>query len=145
MKKLFAGIILAVAAIAALASPRPSEIEDALAAHDYQSAKAMTQEVLREHPNSARAHLFEAFVLLKADNNRAGAAEELKTARLMDRDGKVTNSSLFGRTVAELDAAPTQRYVPRNPAVHVNADTYVVPVEQGPSALMKVLKFLFYT
>lgn len=144
MKKLFAGLILAVASLAALASPRPSEIENALAAHDYQSAKSMTQEVLREHPNSARAHLLNAYILLHADHDKSGAAAELKNARLLDNNHTVATSALFGRTAAELE---TSAPVPKSYSVPARS-TYVAPAPYvapaGESALVKLLKFLFW-
>jgi uncharacterized membrane protein YgcG len=145
MKKLFAGIILSLATVVAFAMPRPSDIENALAARDYQSAKSMTQEVLRERPDSAKAHLFNAYVLLKADNDRGAAAAELKTARLLDTNHKVQDSALFGRTVAELErAVPVQRVAPKpSYASQPVATTYVETV--GDSALVKLLKFLFWT
>lgn len=135
MKKLIATIVLSLAAVAAMAMPRPSDIENALAAHDYQSAKSMTQEVLRERPDSAKAHLFNAYVLLKADNDRNGAAAELRTARMLDKNHNVQDSALFGRTAAELErAAPVRAYAPQA--------TYVEPT--GDSGLVKFFRFLLW-
>lgn len=154
MKKLFAGIILSLAAFAAMAMPRPSDIENALAARDYQSAKSMTQEVLRAKPDSAKAHLFNAYVLLKADNNVGAAREELRLARMLDKDHKVQNSALFGRTAAELERV--QELAQRNRAVKprpaytapVVAPTYdAVPVAHpapNSSGFWTFIKFLFW-
>jgi hypothetical protein len=146
MKKIFAGIILSLATVAALAMPQPRDIEDALAARDYQSAKSMTQEVLRERPDSAKAHLFNAYVLLKADNNRDGAAAELKTARMLDKNHKVQDSALFGRTVAELERAPNpvQRLAPSQRRYEPVPVTYTEVKPAGGSGIMAVLKFLFW-
>lgn len=149
MKKLFAGIILSLAAVAAMAMPRPSEIENALAAHDYQSAKSMTQEVLRERPDSAKAHLFNAYILAK-EGNTVAASEELKNVNRLDRSNDpgraVHNSALYGRTVAELERAPAQRVAPKpsySAPTYVPSTTYVTtPV--GESALWKVIKWMFW-
>lgn len=134
MKKYLAILILAVASAAAFATPSPSQIESALAAHDYQSAKSMTEEVLRDKPESAKAHLFNAYVLLHT-GNKAGANEELKTARRLDRSGGVANSALFGRTVAELEAptAPQKAYMaPVSYAARTPVTTYQAPVQTSP-------------
>jgi hypothetical protein len=148
MKKFFAGIILSLATVAALAMPRPSDIENALAAHDYQSAKSMTQEVLRERPDSARAHLLNAAVLLEGDHNREGAAAELKTARLLDKEPRnVSNSSLFGRIAAELErapASPVQRYAPSQRRYEPATAMYTEVKPAGGSGIMAVLKFMFW-
>jgi hypothetical protein len=53
MKKWLLGAALAVISAVAFALPSPHQIEDALASHDYDTAKSMTQEVLRERPDSA--------------------------------------------------------------------------------------------
>lgn len=116
MKKLFAAVLMSLVASVAFAMPAPSQIEAALAAHDYQAASSMTQEVLREKPNSAKAHLFNAYILLK-QGNKVAANEELNNVRRLDTEprdpGGVKGSALFGRTVAELEAAtpaPAPRY-----------------------------------
>ena len=145
MKKLFVGIILSLAAFAAMAMPRPSDIENALAARDYHSAKSMTQEVLRERPDSAKAHLFNAYVLLKADNNVAAAREELKLARQLDKNHSVQNSALFGRTTAELERAVPQRATPVK-TYSAPVTTYAQPtyVPYQESALAKFLRFMLW-
>lgn len=146
MKKIFAGIILSLATVAALAMPQPRDIEDALVARDYQSAKSMTQEVLRERPDSARAHLFNAYVLLKADNNREGASAELKTARMLDKNHKVQDSALFGRVTAELERAPNpvQRMSPSQRRYEPATVTYTEVKPAGGSGIMAVLKWMFW-
>lgn len=127
MKKLF--LILMLSASMAFAMPAPSQIESALAAHDYQSAKSMTQEVLREKPDSAKAHLFNAYVILKTTNNKLAASEELNTASRLDKNGSVKNSALFGRTVAEIEASPVARMAPTT-RQSVQAYTYPAVVQQ---------------
>jgi hypothetical protein len=104
MKKWLLGAALAVISAVAFALPSPHQIEDALASHDYDTAKSMTQEVLRERPDSAKAHLFDAFLLEHVDGNLAAASQELQNVQNLDQRGDVKNSALFGKTVAEIDA-----------------------------------------
>jgi hypothetical protein len=105
MKKIITWLILSIICTAAFAFPRPSQIEDALAAKNYAEARGMVAEVLREKPESARAHLLNAYLLVHADHNRAAANTELQTAASLDKRGDVKSSPLFGRVVAEIDAA----------------------------------------
>lgn len=104
MKRLFAAITLALAAAAAFALPAPAQIEDALATQHYADARSMINEVLRERPDSARAHLLNSYVLVHVDHNRAAANAELETAKGLDKRGDVKSSPLFGRVVAEIGA-----------------------------------------
>jgi hypothetical protein len=104
VKKYLLGLVMMLITAIAFALPSPHQIEDALAAHDYDTAKSMTQEVLRERPDSARAHLLDAFILEHVDGNISAANVELQSASNLDKNGDVKNSSLFGRTVAEIDA-----------------------------------------
>jgi hypothetical protein len=135
MKKYFAAALLGVAACVAWASSPPSAVEAALAANDFLSARSMTQEALREHPESARVHLFNAYILAAADKDKAGAARELATARSLDLSGKVSGSPLFGRTAAVIEglsvrpAVKQPAYVPaQNP---VATYTPVEPVKES--------------
>ena len=126
MKRLFiAGLVLASAV--AWAIPNPKQIESALAAHDYTSAKQMVAEVLSEQPASARAHLLNAYILVHADHNPAAAAAEVKLAKNLDKRGDVKNSSLFGRTVTEIDMARVPPAPVPIPAPAVVAQQYVPP------------------
>jgi hypothetical protein len=111
MKRLFASIVFAVASIAAWAMPSPRDIEGAIQAQNYSSAKAMVQEVLSANPSSARAHLLNAYILVHADHNPGAAAAELSTALRLDMKGDVKNSALFGKTAAEIQA-PVPQYRP---------------------------------
>jgi hypothetical protein len=111
MKKLLFGFILTLASALAFALPSPRQIEDALAAQKYADAKSMVQEVLREKPKSARAHLLNAFLLIHVDHNKTAANAELQTAAGLDLDGDVKRSPLFGRVVAEIDMQPVAKPV----------------------------------
>lgn len=111
MRKLLTGCVLLIISAFAFALPSPHQIEDALAARDYVSARTMVQEVLSERPDSARAHLMNAYLLEHVDHNLGAARAELQTASGLDRRGDVKGSALFGRVVAEMDAQPVQRAV----------------------------------
>ncbi len=71
----------------------------------------MVSEVLREKPDSAKAHLFNAYLLAHVDHSKVAANEELNNVVRLDHKGDVKSSALFGRTVAELDA-PTAKVAP---------------------------------
>lgn len=101
MKKTIVALLMSLATAAAFALPSPKAIEHALEAHDYASASSMTQEVLREKPNSAKAHLYNAYILLK-QGQPAAANEELNNVNRLG-DNAVKGSALYGRTVAELE------------------------------------------
>src|SRR5438874_5935800 len=124
MKKFLAALALSLASVAAFALPSPQMIEGALQRHDIASAQAMTQEVLAAKPQSARAHLLNAYVLVE-QGDKAGAAVELQNVNQLDeRDPghTVRNSALYGRTVAELQApvaAPVQQMVATQPVAVV--------------------------
>lgn len=132
MKKWLLGAALAVISAVAFALPSPHQIEDALAAHDYNTARSMTQEVLRERPDSAKAHLFDAYLLEHVDGNLSAASQELENVQNLDQRGDVKNSSLFGKTVAEIDAkSQVVRQATQAPQVQVQAvspvTSYVAP------------------
>lgn len=103
MKKIIAIMMLSVSCFA-MAMPSPSQIEGALVAKDYNSAKAMISEVLREKPDSARAHLLNSAILMEGDKNKSAAGEELKNVVRLDKKGDVKGSALFGRIAAEIEA-----------------------------------------
>jgi hypothetical protein len=130
MKKYFVAAALGVAACIAWASSPPSAVEAALAANDFLSARSMTQEALREHPESARAHLFNAYILAAADKDKSGAARELSLARSLDLSGKVSGSPLFGRTVAVIEGLAS-RPAPVPAQTPVATYTPAEPVKEG--------------
>lgn len=108
MKKLIVTLVFALLNATAFATPSPKQVEQALMANDAVSARSMTQEVLREHPNSAKGHLFNAYILEHFDHNKVAAAEELKNVIRFDNKGDVKGSALFGKVVAELETASVQ-------------------------------------
>jgi uncharacterized membrane protein YgcG len=106
MKKILTGMVMMLVCAIAFAMPSPRQIEDALASSHYTEAKSMLSEVLREKPDSARAHLLNAYVLIHADKNKVAANTELSMAKALDKKGDVKNSPLFGRVVTEIELMP---------------------------------------
>lgn len=152
MKRFLLALVLSIASFIALAAPSPKQIEAALAARDYASAKTMISQVLAERPDSARAHLMKAFVLAASDKNKEAAKAELSIARTLDKNGDVVNSPLFGRTVGAIDAiAVAQALPPPRPAAvapPVQAAPYVKPApvvkqESSSTGLWIFLALLF--
>jgi hypothetical protein len=140
MKKLLVGILLSLVTVIAFALPSPRQIEDALAAGRYNDAQSMVSQVLNERPDSARAHLLNAYLLIHVNHDKTAANAELNTASGLDRNGDVKNSPLFGRVVGEIDtykaAAPPvrQRTYEQTPFVQQAAVSPVVqsqPKESG--------------
>lgn len=106
MKKWILGVLLSLVTVMAFALPSPRQIEDALANGRFSEAQSMVSEVLRERPDSARAHLLNAYILVHVQHDKTAANAELDTASGLDKKGDVKNSPLFGRVVGEIDAQP---------------------------------------
>jgi hypothetical protein len=134
MKKLITSTILLLACALAFAMPSPKQIEDALAAKHYTEAKGMIAEVIKQKPDSARAHLLNAYVLIHADHNKAAANAELTTASALDKKGDVKNSPLFGRVVAEIDVQPAQAVKTAKPI-----PTYQAVPEASPGSIKRAV------
>jgi len=98
----------------AFALATPQEIENDIAGHNYAQARAKVEQVLVEKPNSARAHLLKAFLLVHVDKNVQQAAHEIKQVELYDTKGDVKSSPLFARVVGEMSA--TKSVVVTKPA-----------------------------
>ena len=98
----------------AFALATPQEIENDIAGHNYVQARAKVEQVLVEKPNSARAHLLKAFLLVHVDKNVQQAAHEIKQVELYDTKGDVKSSPLFARVVGEMSA--TKSVVVTKPA-----------------------------
>lgn len=149
MKKLIAALLLSLASAVAFALPSPHQIEDALKQGDLNSARSMVHEVLREKPESAKAHLFNAYILAK-QGDRSAAQLELQNAKRFDHSGSVQNSALYGRTVATLEAPVAPVKPSYKPAATSTPEvTYSSPVAtptqpEKPSAFWGFLKFMFW-
>lgn len=111
MKKYIVALMFALATSVVFATPTPKQIENDLANKDYASAKSKVMEVLRDRPESARAHLLNAFLLIHVSKDRVAASEELKNAMNLDTKGDVKNSPLFGRVTTEIDMLPVAKIV----------------------------------
>lgn len=140
MKKLLA-ILLFAASSLAFALPSPQKIEQALAANDYASARSMTEEVLREKPEAAKAHLFNAYLLAHVDRNKVAAAEELKNVQRFDKKGDTKGSALFGRVVAELETIKSQPLPRTQIATPVQRTSYVqaTPSQSGSHTFVYII------
>ncbi len=78
-KSLLPIVLLGVASAAWCADPSLEEVYRAATAGKLSQAQAMMEQVLRDHPNSAKAHYVEAEILEK-QGRRGDAAAELKAA-----------------------------------------------------------------
>ena len=77
---LLAGVLVSAAAMAA--DPSMHEVYQAAEAGRYIEAQAMMDQVLRDHPNSAKAHFVEAELLAKQGRGPAAQAELAIAERL---------------------------------------------------------------
>jgi hypothetical protein len=106
VKKWILGVLLSLVTVMAFALPSPRQIEDALANGRFTEAQSMVSQVLSERPDSARAHLLNAYLLVHVQHDKTAANAELNTAVGLDQKGDVKNSPLMGRVVGEIDAQP---------------------------------------
>lgn len=65
------------------ADPSLHQVYEAASGGDYKAAQGMMDQVLRDHPNSAKAHFVEAELLVK-QGQTAQSASELKMAEALD-------------------------------------------------------------
>lgn len=107
MKRFLSALALVFLTITAFASPNPKQVEQALANGDYSGARSMVVQVLAEHPNSARAHLLNAY-LMAHDGNPGAANAELSLVRQLDTKGDVIRSPLYGKVASQLTSARTE-------------------------------------
>ena len=108
---------LALTGVAAFAAdPTMHEVYQAAQAGDFKQAQAMMDQVLRDHPNSAKAHFVEAELLAK-QGRISEARRELGTAERLDP------SLGFAKPQAlqELEARLTPAHAAREPAASVPA------------------------
>lgn len=78
-----ASSLLLAAADAFAADPTIHQVYQAAEAGNYQAAQSMMNQVLRDHPNSAKAHFVEAELLAK-EGRLANAQSELTTAERLE-------------------------------------------------------------
>lgn len=145
MKKWILGVLLSLVTVMAFALPSPRQIEDALANGRYSEAQSMVSEVLRERPDSARAHLMNAYLLVHVQHDKTAANAELNTAVGLDQKGDVKNSQLMGRVVGEIDAQPAaaRQTVQSTPVVQQAAVSPVVQYQPEQKSGHGFAVFLF--
>ena len=78
-----AAVVLSFGASAYAAEPTLHEVYQAAEAGNYRQAQSMMDQVLRDHPNSAKAHFVEAQLLTK-QGQLAGARSELSIAQRLE-------------------------------------------------------------
>ncbi len=83
MKRLIAIVLLGLMSTLALALPSPKDIEAAVSAGQLTRAEEMLKEVIRDKPNSAKAHYELGQVLARAGRNFE-AREALEKAKSLD-------------------------------------------------------------
>ena len=146
---------LALVSIAALAFT-PKQIERALQQQNWSEARGMINETLRDHPESARAHLLDAYLLAAGDRNAQAAANELNQVVALDHNGDVKGSPLYGKTEQVIQnlghmqySAPLPQYQPQAPQVIVVTPQQSVPApaptpvqESGHGFFFWVLMFV---
>ena len=93
------------------ADPTMHEVYQAAEAGDYKQAQAMMDQVLRDHPNSAKAHFVEAELLAK-QGRLSDAQRELGTAERLDPSLGFAKP----QAVQELKARLAPAYAVRQPA-----------------------------
>jgi tetratricopeptide (TPR) repeat protein len=98
------------------ADPTMHDVYQAAEAGDYTRAQAMMDQVLRDHPNSAKAHFVEAELLAK-QGRLSEAQRELGTAERLDPSLGFAKPN----AVQELKARLTPTYAIRQPASSVPA------------------------
>ncbi|HVW67525.1 MAG TPA: tetratricopeptide repeat protein [Steroidobacteraceae bacterium] len=95
-------LVLALSAGPVLAAdPTIDQVYQAAQSGHLDQAQQMMNQVLRDHPNSAKAHYVEAEVAARA-GNRTRAREELATAQRIDPSGSFANAGSLAALQREL-------------------------------------------
>jgi uncharacterized membrane protein YgcG len=97
MKRLIAVVFMICASVfaqIALAAPNVKDVEAAVSAGNYGQAESMLVEVVRAHPDSARAHYMYGQVLDHNGKSADGLAQ-IEQARTLDPSLKFTDASRF--------------------------------------------------
>lgn len=98
-----AGLALVLAASFAWALPTPKDIEQAVNAGEYRQAETLLREVLKEKPNSAKAH-YELGEVLAREGRNGDARQALLEAQRLDPSLKFASDPQRFRTL--LDKIP---------------------------------------
>jgi len=133
---LFVGA-LALLSSMAFALPAPKDIEQAVQAGNYQQAETLVREVLREKPESAKAH-YELGQILARQSRLPEAHKELVRAQEIDPALKFTNKpekfrDLFERTGAPGAGVTVSSGLHSAPISNSSANTSANPSTSQPS------------
>lgn len=113
MKRAVSTLILVFLSSVALALPTPRDIETAVKAGQLTQAEGMLHEVVKEKPNSARAH-YELGQVLAREGRNPEARQELQEAERIDPSLKfASDPRRFHELMDKIPAAaPTARQAP---------------------------------
>lgn len=114
-KLIFAGALLA-SGIAWAADPSVDQIYQAAKAGNYSQAQGMMDQVLRDHPNSAKAHFIQAELYAKEGKLNA-ARGELQKAQQIDPNMSFANPRAVQELKSQLSSGSGA--APANGRVHV--------------------------
>ena len=89
-------VLAATPVFAADSDPSIHQVYQAAEAGRFSDAQAMMDKVLRDHPNSAKAHYIEADLLAKQNRLRE-AQTELNSAERLDPDPEICQAASAGR------------------------------------------------
>jgi len=103
MKRFLAAAFVSLMLVSggALAVPTATQIETAMQQGNWQQADAGLSEVLKAHPNNARAHYLYAQVLDR-EGRYADALTHIQQARTLDPQVRFTDASRFAQTEARI-------------------------------------------
>ena len=119
------GVALAWAVPVLAADPTVDEVYQAERAGHPDQAQQLMNQVLRDHPNSAKAHYVEAEISARA-NNFGRARDELATAQRLDPSGafaKPESLAALQRELARGSVAAASGPSPRTPSTHRTSQT----------------------
>jgi tetratricopeptide (TPR) repeat protein len=141
LKRLFQSLFLGALALLtsmAFALPAPKDIEQAVQAGNYQQAETLVREVLREKPESAKAH-YELGQILARQSRMPEAHKALVRAQELDPALKFTNQpekfrDLFARTGAPAPGATVSSGLQSTPVATPSTGQSSNNVQQRPAA-----------
>jgi len=141
LKRLFQSLFLGALALLtsmAFALPAPKDIEQAVQAGNYQQAETLVREVLREKPESAKAH-YQLGQILARQSRMPEAHKALVRAQELDPALKFTNQpekfrDLFARTGAPAPGATVSSGLQSTPVATPSTGQSSNNAQQRPAA-----------
>ncbi|MDR0478463.1 MAG: tetratricopeptide repeat protein [Burkholderiaceae bacterium] len=140
-RKIVTGLILAASMVAAsawAASPTVDQVYQAAKAGNYAQAQSMMDEVLREHPDSAKAHFVQA-ELLAGQGKLAAARGELNTAQRFDPNLSFARPAAVQALKSRLGAPSGSAQVRQQPAGSILAGSQRGGISWGPIIILVVV------